>query len=227
VSTSDFDSESSQPLPERDASGRFIKSNDPKVSVTIKSNTPITTPPVTDNEPLISFRLNNPFRKFFKWLDYVRRHQATTFAIKVTVPLIALPVIIFAAYKIGFNKANDLVSPNIAPSPSPQLVISKAGILRITTHDSADSYWLLLADDTALTLQLPENIDVSRFVNKRVLITGDYDSQTNILTVTSLANFELLPSATITSIPTSTPYPTLTPSPTPEYRDAPPPTPYD
>src|SRR5688572_19373238 len=192
---------------ERDSNGRFVKSTTPKVSVTIKSNTPIATPNPISEEPLVAFKINNPLTKLMKWIDYIRKHQATTLAFKVTVPLIALPVILITAYKLGFNKATILNSVN-TPSPNPNINISRAGTLRLTYTPSGIKHLLVLKDDTALTLHVPVSVNLDNFINKRVLVTGTLNLETNVLSVDSIEDFEILPSPTITQTPTPTPRPT-------------------
>src|SRR4030042_3318435 len=82
-----------------DESGEEIKG----AAINIKSG--VSTPGSDINpefeKPLVSFSISNPFKKILYWLDQIRKKQTTTFVLKVSVPLIALPVFIFALFQVG------------------------------------------------------------------------------------------------------------------------------
>lgn len=201
----------------------------------IKSKVEINTPPpIPDLEkPILEVSITNPFKKILYWLDQVRRKQTTTFAIKLSIPLIAFPVIAFAFYSLG--RSSSLISPApITPSPiieEPvgELSISKAGILKIA-RGKENRYLLNLKDGKVIVLTIPIGADLTKFQNKQVLVTGPYNRNTSVMKVEDIAEIELLtetsevlvtPTPTITPttiptlIPTSSPTPTNTPSATP------------
>src|SRR4030042_3411890 len=80
-----------------DESGQEIKVS----SVNIKSSTSKSDIKAEFEKPLVSFSISNPFKKILYWLDQIRKKQTTTFVLKVSVPLIALPVFIFALFQVG------------------------------------------------------------------------------------------------------------------------------
>src|SRR3989338_10019833 len=96
----------------RDANGRFVK-----------STSSVSTPPVTPipefEKPLVSVSVNNPFKRILYWLDQIRRHQTTTFAFKLSIPLIAIPILVFAIFQVGrkagisFQKAQESPTPAV------------------------------------------------------------------------------------------------------------------
>src|SRR3989338_4817525 len=83
-----------------DESGKTIKRS--TINTEITTDSPAEGGVIHDFEkPLVAVTVNNPFKKILYWLDQIRKHQTTTFAVKLSIPLIALPVIIFAAFQVG------------------------------------------------------------------------------------------------------------------------------
>jgi hypothetical protein len=179
----------------RDAKGRFVGKDTPlgqTTTTTAKSTgaAAITEDALEDpssDEPLVAFKINNPFRKLLEWIKEIKRKQTTTFEFQVKVPLLALPVflvVLGSAFTFFFNQnhqANTTTSiaptptiSKITPTPSP-IYVSKIGTVKAT-------YQVLSAVTKAYAEEIP-----------------------------------IQPSPTPTSIPTptSTPTPTITPTPTP------------
>src|SRR3989344_4957097 len=106
-------------MPERDAHGRFIKK-------TVTVSTPTSNINPEFEKPVLEVRVTNPFKKILYWLDQIRKRQTTTFAVKLSIPLIALPVIIFAAFQVG---RSSVVLPFLKlASPSPSVALAKEGV---------------------------------------------------------------------------------------------------
>src|SRR3990167_7901704 len=185
----------------RDANGRFQKAPQ------IKSKTSASTPPVTPipdfEKPLVSLNINNPFKRILYWLNEIRRKQTTTFAIKVSIPLIALPVVIIAVFTLGryyginFQKVQEsarasssAVPSETTPTPKPNLVISRAGTLRIAVGNET-KYLLALRNGTLVVLDIPATIDLNKYKDKQVLVTGTLNSTTGVLKVTDIAEVQI------------------------------------
>src|SRR3990167_8858595 len=140
----------------RDEGGNEIKG----ASVNIKSSTPGSDINPEFEKPLVSFSISNPFKKILYWLDQIRKKQTTTFAFKVSVPLIALPVFIFALVGMGkwsgltFTRFQSLTPtppvPSVTSSPTPvfPVEVSKAGTLKIAKGASGARYLLSLRNGT-------------------------------------------------------------------------------
>lgn len=77
-----------------DESGEAIKGSE--ISAKSELSTPKTDINPEFEKPIVSVSVSNPFKKILYWLDQIRKRQTTTFAFKLSIPLIALPVIIFA-----------------------------------------------------------------------------------------------------------------------------------
>lgn len=212
-------SESAKSRP-RDAKGHFIKrGTDPAstVATEVKTSTPLSTisnpPPMPKISPHLPTSprdtrgtraslsknpldaplvvINNPFKALLHWLDDIRKKQTTTFDLKVSVPLIALPIfliVIGGAMQYMFTLGKQSV--DVTPTPQPKadrplaekpIMISKVGIIKGT--------YAVLADEvTPTSTPQPTNTPV--------------------------------PSNTPTPTPTltPTPSPTITPTPIPPSR---------
>lgn len=179
-------------------------------------------------KPLVSVSVNNPISWFMKLLNQLKKKQTTTFTFRLGVPLIALPVLIaaFAAVFFGLGKLTTPKEEKIVEKSPSSYYVSRAGVLKIVEGTEGSVYFLVLSSGEALKLQPPENINLSKLSDKRILASGTYTVETNTLGVENVANMELLPASpspipTVTPTPTSTPTPTLTPTPTPEVENIP------
>ena len=65
-------------------------------------------------------------------------------------------------------------------------MISKAGTLKIAV-DETTRYLLFLKNGELVVLEIPQTINLSKYQNKQVLVTGTYNKATNILKVTDIA----------------------------------------
>lgn len=183
----------------RDANGRFIK-----------GSSSISVPPISPipefEKPLVSVNINNPFKRILYWLDQIRRHQTTTFAFKLSIPLIAIPIIIaalftYSRYRVAsLNKVHPTPTPIVSPkptssptaSPSASIApsINRSGTLRIAVGNQT-TYLLALRNGTLIVLDVPKSIDLNKFKDKQVLVTGTFNSSTGILTVSEIAEVQV------------------------------------
>ena len=196
-------------MPERDAHGRFIKK-------TVTVSTPTSNINPEFEKPVLEVRVTNPFKKILYWLDQIRKRQTTTFAVKLSIPLIALPVIIFAAFQVGrssvvlpfLKSAPPTTAPTIQTSPSPTAVpYSRSGTLKVAKTTNQIKYVLALKNGENVLLEIPQNIQLTKYQNKQVLVTGYYMRQANAIKVLEIAEIELFNETTLAS-PTPTEYTT-------------------
>lgn len=187
----------------------------------IKSKVEISTPlPIPDLEkPLLQFSVTNPFKKIMYWLDKIRRKQTTTFAIKLSIPLIAIPVIAFTFFQLGKNFAlpyppTAVPSPVPSGSPTTDLTISRAGILKIAKGKEI-RYVLNLKDGRVIVLDIPLGVELNKYQNKQVLVTGSYNRNTSVMRVIDIAEIELLNEVLILPVPSLSPSPSASSSATP------------
>jgi len=119
----------------RDADGRFVNANaDPfqTTKTTLETSGPINiiTKPPKDNfdEPLVSVKIQNPFKKILHWLNDIRKKQTTTFDFKIKIPLLALPIffaVLGTTFQFFFNLGQAKEKQDIAslPTPTPIIII--------------------------------------------------------------------------------------------------------
>src|SRR3989338_875339 len=199
-------------MPERDAHGRFIKK-------TVTVSTPTSNINPEFEKPVLEVRVTNPFKKILYWLDQIRKRQTTTFAVKLSIPLIALPVIIFAAFQVGrssvvlpFIKYPASPTPTLHSSPSSLPVpYSRSGTLKVAKTKDQIKYVLAIKNGENVLLEIPENIKLTKYQNKQVLVTGYYNRQANAIKVLEIAEIELFNETTLAS-PPPTPAPESTSS---------------
>ena len=181
-------------------------------------------------KPLVSVSVNNPISWFMKLVNQLKKKQTTTFTFRLGVPLIALPVLIaaFAGVFFGLGKLTTPKEEKIVEKTPSSYYVSRAGVLKIVEGAEKPVYFLVLSSGEALKLQPPENINLSKLSDKRIMASGTYTVETNTIDVENIADMELLPASpspipTVTPIPTATPTPTLTPTltptPTPEAEN--------
>jgi len=145
----------------RDAHGRFIK-------VQKTAAGPALAPIPEFEKPIIQVTVENPLKKILYWLDQIRKKQTTTFAVKLSIPLIALPVIIFAAFQVGRSSvvlpfiSNYSPSPTVLSSPSP-VPYSRSGTLKVAKTASQTKYVLALKNGENVLLEVPSYFELTRY----------------------------------------------------------------
>ena len=179
----------------RDAHGHFVKEKDVKVKVSVTGQD---LPVIPEFEkPLLQVSITNPFKKILYWLDQIRRRQTTTIVLKLSIPLIAMPVIILGVFSLGrvyginFQKTQEVKSsPIVQASPLPDPIISRAGTLKIAVSQET-KYLLALKNGELVVLDIPSSINLSKYQNKQVLVTGTYNRTANVIKVTDIAEVQL------------------------------------
>ncbi|MGD0523331.1 MAG: hypothetical protein ABSA43_02120 [Candidatus Microgenomates bacterium] len=166
-------------------------------------------------KPLVTVSVNNPLAWLMKVINKLKKKQTTTVTFRLGVPLIALPVIIAAIAGVFYGLGKATPSPTPIPSilPTPYQ-ISKVGILKLKADAS---YVLILPQGNTLSLTLPQNSDLTNMNNKRVLVTGMFNQQQNVLTVGNSSDIELLKPIPSTTpiLPSPSPTPSVIPTETP------------
>ena len=230
--------DSSQPQL-RDEHGRFIKS----VTGITYSTTPttksesdaqISTYNITkqrNDPPLLFLRISNPVTYIKRWWKRLMGNEGMEFRLRIK-PLTAITIALalgffgFGVGRVSVPADSPIVKyiPQLAPLPTsnPLRETAFSGIL----HSTNGKIYLFTAESQALTLNVPTNIDLSKYIGKRILANGFYNEGLRLLTISDSAGIELLstkpqqiptlaPSPTPTQIPAATP--TLEQFPEPIY----------
>ncbi len=162
-------------------------------------------------KPLVSVSVNNPISWFMKWLKDLKKKQITTFTFKLGVPLVALPIIIIAllsfivamsARSEKNSKGEAVASITPTPSPGSVYIMSKSGTLKIVKGEEEKEYFLVLPSGEAVRLEVPKNLDIDGYENKKVFVSGKYNAITGMLSVERFSDME--PLSTLLPIPTNT-----------------------
>ena len=107
-------------------------------------------------------------------------------------------------YGINFQKAQAGKQPppiaRTSPAPDPQ--ISRAGTLKVAVGQDT-RYLLSLKNAELVVLEIPTTINLAKYKDKQVLVTGTYNKTANVIKVQDIAEVELF-NPTVISQPEST-----------------------
>lgn len=182
--------------------------------------------------PLVDIKVTNPLTYIKSWWKKIIGNEGIDMRIKIKpLTAIAISIIVLTVtlgigkfvlpFKIPFFVYTSKVTPTAAPEPMEARHTAFSGVLRYTLL--TNRYYLITGSSEAITLKVPENVELKEFVGSRILATGKYNDKSRTLEVTEATGLELLPSD-LTPIPTSFPTPTPLPTPTPTEIPSPTPT---
>jgi len=84
-------------------------------------------------------------------------------------------------------------SPSVVATIAPiseAVVVTRSGLLKGVTQGDKLNYFLVLSGGEAVKLEVPESIELAKFENLKVLITGKYNESLNILKLEKISEFE-------------------------------------
>lgn len=160
----------------------------------------------TDDDTLVDVKVHNPFARIVNLLKEIKAHQSTTVSLRFTIPLIALPIVLLAAFQLG--RAQTVCASRFT---------SQVGTLKMLTvmapTDPKDSFEILRsffpdipklqrktelresqkvilmdAQGGILNVLHPLDINLSKFNNMAVIITGQHSPCTGIITLDAIQN---------------------------------------
>lgn len=174
-----------------------------------------------EDPPLVSLRVTNPITYIKKWWASVTRNEGIDFRFRVR-PLTAIALTAVIA-SIGFGVGN-IVLPyklpffeyNPSPTAKPSEWKDTAYIGTLKYSEATKRFFLITSSSSeAITLDVPENINLIKLVEKRILAAGSYNKSQKVLIVSDAKDMEVLPKSPLpipTISPTPTALPTLMPS---------------
>lgn len=226
------------PEPASEVSKKEVSTQDKKSTRTDypSSKTPIVSvkkirPDLRKKElPLVDLKVTNPILYLKTWWRRIIGNEGIEFRIRVRpLTAIAISLIIVTVsfglgrfvlpFKIPFFQYK--VSPTPTPTPDPFRETAFSGTLRFIKANG--KYYLITTSSEAITLEVPENVDLDELIGERILATGKYNQETRTLLVEETSDLEILPKQVV-PIPTTTPTPSPTPSPVPTQSPTPMPT---
>jgi len=193
-------------LPQRDASGKFVKKDSCEA---------------TSDPPLVHLRITNPVTYIKIWWKKVmsgegidfrfRVHPVTAFLMALAIALVAFgagSIIIPAGIPFIENK-EAVITKIPTPTVSPWRETALTGILKVTPNTS--KYYLVTDSTEAVTLEIPGNVDLSKYVGKRILASGNYNKGTKTLVISDILDLEVLPQKPLPLV-TFSPSPSVIPT---------------
>ncbi|MBU0572127.1 hypothetical protein KKH23_00075 [Patescibacteria group bacterium] len=207
------------------------------VNINTASKTPVVSvkkikPDLRKKElPLVDIKVTNPITYLKSWWKRIIGNEGIEFRIKVR-PLTAIAIsLIIVSVSLGigrfilpFNVPFFEYTPTESPSTTQELTRNTAftGTLRFTEINA--KYYLITTSSEAIALEVPENIDLKKLVDRRIFATGKYNENTRTLVVNDASDLEIFPEE-VEAVPTTTPSPVPTPAesstPTPEISPSP------
>lgn len=176
--------------------------------------------------PLIT--VTNPVTYLRLWWQKVMNKEGVDFNFKIhpiTAFLISfgLGAGLFGAGRysvnIPFLKYNNGIVTTSTPTSAPSWK-ETAFTGKLQYSVTTQKYFLITTSSEAITLQVPNNLDLLTLVGKRIMAVGEYNKTTKLLRVLDVKDLEVLPNSPI-PIPTVEPTaePTITPSQIPVPTD--------
>jgi len=163
-----------------------------------------------DDENLIDIKVNNPFKRIIELLKDIRRKQSTTFSLKFTIPLIALPVFLLTAFQIGrfqtgctptiVTKIGTVKNITIdVPNEKVDLVASVLSFFRTVPKVrtgvplvAKERALLISPQGETLTILHTDEIGLGPLEGRTVFLTGSYSSCSPVIALDSKQNITVL-----------------------------------
>ena len=179
--------------------------------------------PTSNQEPPL-VTVTNPVTYLRRWWEKVMGKEGIDLSFKIH-PITAILMVAVTA-TIGFGAGRISVPegikipffefgvvPTIKPLPTIESVWKETAFTgKLQYSVTNKKYFLLTTSAEAITLEVPENIDLLTLIGKRIMAVGVYNKSIKLLKVSDAKDLEIL-SKTPQPIPTIEP--TITPSPTP------------
>ena len=201
---------------QRDSNGHFIKSTTTAIETKVNEGKDILhqlvkTESSHDDTALVDVKVSNPLHKISQILEQIKAHQSTTFDLKFTIPLIALPIFLLAAFQLGRINTSCL-----------QTFTSKTGTLHVLSVmapvDTTPTIWqtmfayiplipqpvtkkdlvdidqpvLFTNDGNTITIVTKYLSSLHKYNNQPVVISGYSSACTNTMTLDATENVEAL-----------------------------------
>jgi len=182
--------------------------------------------PANDTEPpLIDVKVTNPLTYIKRWWNRIIGNEGISLSFRVR-PLTALAIAIVVS-SLAFGVGQFVLPFSIPffqpipeditlPTPDPWRETAFTGTLQYS--QTTGKYYLVTTSSEAIALEVPDNIDLSGFVGRRIFAAGKYNKSARTLVVSDARNTELLPKSpnplpTVSPSPSESPTPSETPTP--------------
>lgn len=182
----------------------------------------------TKTPPLVEFKVTNPVEYIKLWWKKIIGNEGVDFRLHfhpLTALLIAL-VIAGAFFGLGVKfEETPKPTPSNNPTSAPSEWKETAFTGTLQYSETRSKYFLTTTSASeAISLQVPNNINLADLVGKRILVVGNYNKSDRLFIVTDTKNLEILPKSPV-PVPTASPTPSPTPEPTSSPSGSPTPSP--
>lgn len=193
----------------RGSKDKLIKSvNEAKGSLEILSSL-IKAKETEDDSTLIDIKVTNPLKRIYELLQDIKKHQSTTFSLRFTIPLIALPIFLFVAFQLGrgsyvctqeFTSRKGVIKLITVDMPVRRdtffsKIWNNLGVPAISSpsSDYVTEERVLLDNQIGDIVQIlpTKAIDIRQYHDQSVIVSGTYSSCTKIMTLNSANNIVL------------------------------------
>jgi hypothetical protein len=164
--------------------------------------------------PLINLQVSNPVTYLKSWWKRVLGGEGVDFRFKIQ-PLTAIGMTIviatigFGAGRISLSTTKPYIqlitnaATTTQPSPAPVVQdlwreTAFSGMLKHSFFDNR--YYLITNNSEAITLEVPENVELKNLIGRRIFATGKYNDKTRVLVVSNASDLEVLPE-TVEEVP--------------------------
>ena len=185
--------------------------------------------PTPKDPPLVDVKVTNPIVYIKNWWARVMGKEGVYFSFRIHPITAFLTAFGFAAAIFGVGRYSVNI-PFLKYEVLPTTIASLEAIWKETAYTgklqysvTGDKFFLITTSSEAITLSVPEGLDLMALVGKRIFAVGEYNKTERLLKVTDVKDLEILP-ATPIPIPTRSPTSTPTPTPTPTIETTEPPT---
>ena len=180
-----------------------------------------------EDPPILDVKITNPLTYIKRWWQRIIGNEGMEFRFRIR-PLTAIAIaVIVSSMAFGVGQFVLPVSlpffkytPELPALPAPPPWRETAFTGTVQFSSLIGKYYLITSSSEAITLTVPQNIDLKEFINRRIFAAGKYNRSTRTLLVADASDLEVLPKKPI-PIPTTPPTPTPTPTPSPSPSPSP------
>ena len=170
--------------------------------------------------PMVDVKVTNPVTYFKLWWEKVMGKEGVYFSFRIHPITAFLIVFGFSAgifsvgrYSVNIPFLKYEAVETAKPTATADVVWKETGFTgKLQFSEKEQRFFLLTTSSEAIVLSVPQNLDLTSLVGKRIFAIGEYNKAQRLLKVTDAKDLEVL-SKTPQSIPTLVP--TIEPTNTP------------
>ena len=170
--------------------------------------------------PMVDVKVTNPVTYFKLWWEKVMGKEGVYFSFRIHPITAFLIVFGFSAgvfsvgrYSVNIPFLQHEAVETAKPTATADVVWKETGFTgKLQFSEKEQRFFLLTTSSEAIVLSVPQNLDLTSLVGKRIFAIGEYNKAQRLLKVTDAKDLEVL-SKTPQSIPTLVP--TIEPTSTP------------